>query len=295
MTIEKLRPGAARLAVESRRYRYRKTVDRLAVAVLALCTVLTVALLLVILGYVVYRGASAVSWSFLTSLPRPPGESGGGIANALVGSAIVVGLATLMAVPLGMGAAVFVNEFPDVILPRAVRFVADVLTGVPSIIVGLFAYAIIVEPMGRYSGLAGAAAYAFIMAPIILVSAHEALRLVPTSLREAGLALGIQRWKVILRVALPTARRALLTGMLLAVARALGETAPVLFTALGNQFWSTNPAKPIALVPLLIYRYAIGPYDDWHRQAWAASFVLVVVVLVASVFVRWALRGRYDD
>jgi phosphate transport system permease protein len=279
----------------TQRYLYRKSVEWLAWIGMLLCTGVTVFFLLTILGYVLYHGASYISWEFLTALPRPAGESGGGIANALVGSAMVVAVAACMAVPIGLGAAVFVNEFPSAHLGKLVRFLAEVLTGVPSIVVGLFAYALVVRSLGSFSGLSGSVAYAFIMIPIILISAHEAFRLVPTSLREAALALGVPKWRTILWVVLPVASRALLTGVVLAVSRVLGEAAPMLFTAFGNPFWNLNLRKPMATVPLLIYTYATGPYDDWHRKAWAASFVLLVVVLVTSVLTRAFLRGRSHE
>jgi phosphate transport system permease protein len=260
-----------------------------------LCASVTIFFLVTILGYVLYNGAAAVNWEFLTSLPVPAGETGGGIANALIGSALVVLCAAVMAVPIGLGAAVFVNEFPSAAFGRFVRFLAEVLTGVPSIVVGLFAYALVVRPLGGFSGLSGSVAYAFIMIPIILISAHEAFRLVPDSLREASLALGIPKWRTILRVVLPVASRGLITGVVLAVSRALGEAAPMLFTAFGNPFWNLNLGKPIATVPLLIYTYATGPYADWHRKAWAASFILLVVVLVTSVLTRAFLRGKSHE
>jgi phosphate transport system permease protein len=278
-----------------RRFRRRKLFERIAVGGAVCCTGVTVSLLWVILGYVVYRGGGAINWELLTALPTPPGEAGGGIANALVGSLIVVALGALLAVPLSLGAAIFVNEFPSPRLGRSVRFLAEVLTGVPSIVVGLFAYALIVQPTGTFSGFAGAAAYGFIMVPIIMISTHEALRRVPSHLREAAFALGVPVWRTILWVVLPVASRALLTGILLAVARALGEAAPMLFTAFGNPFWNLDPGKPMATVPHLIYLYATGPYADWHDKAWAASFVLLIVVLITSMLTRAVLRSKADE
>lgn len=278
-----------------RRFSRRKLVERIAVGGAVCCTAVTVSLLWIILGYVIYRGGSAINWELLTALPTPPGDPGGGIANALVGSLIVVALGAVMAVPISLGAAIFVNEFPSPRLGRAVRFLAEVLTGVPSIVVGLFAYALIVQPTGTFSGFSGAVAYAFIMVPIIMISTHEALRRVPPSLREASLALGVPVWRTILWVVLPIASRALLTGILLAVARALGEAAPMLFTAFGNPFWNLNPAKPMATVPHIIYTYATGPYADWHDKAWGASFVLLIVVLITSLLTRAVLRSKADE
>ena len=282
-------------AAERRHYQFRRATERLAGAGMVLCTAVTVFFLFMILGYVIYNGASAIDWNFLTGLPLPPGESGGGIANALVGSVLVVACAVLIAMPIGLGAAIFVNEFPSARLGRTVRFMAEVLTGVPSIVVGLFAYALVVRPMGSFSGFSGSIAYAFIMVPIILITSHEAFRLVPSSLREASLALGVPKWRTILGVVLPVSRTALLTGAVLAFSRALGEAAPMLFTAFGNPFWNLNLGKPIATVPMLIYTYATGPYDDWHQKAWAASFVLMMVVLVTSVMTRAFLRGKSHE
>ena len=273
----------------------RTLIDRAAVVLMFASTVLTVSVLLVILVYVAYEGAAYLNWSFITSLPTPVGEGGGGIANALVGSLEVVAVAGAMAVPIGVGAAIFLNEFRSAWLGWFVRFLADTLIGVPSIVVGLVAYAMVVQPMHEFSAISGAVAYAFIMIPIILITAQEALRLVPSTIREASLALGIPTWKTILRIVLPACSRALLTGLLLAFARALGEAAPMLFTAFGNPFWNLSLLKPIATLPLLIYRYATAPYDDWHAQAWAASLILVLVVLLASTLTRVAFRSKFDD
>ena len=273
----------------------RTLLDRVALCFMFASTVLTVSVLIVILAYVGSEGVSYLNWSFLTSLPTPVGEGGGGIANALVGSLEVVAVASAMAIPIGIGAAIFLNEFQSGWMGWFVRFLADILTGVPTIVVGLVAYAMVVQPMHAFSAVSGSVAYAFIMIPIILITAQEALRLVPGTIREASLALGIPTWKTILRIVLPTCSRALLTGLLLAVARALGEAAPMLFTAFGNPFWNTNLAKPVATLPLVIYRYATAPYDDWHAQAWAASLILVLVVLVASALTRLAFRSRHDD
>ena len=259
------------------------------------CLSVSVFFLVAILGYVLINGASYISWEFLTALPVPAGESGGGIANALVGSMLIVMVASLMALPIGIGAAIFINEFPSHGTGHTIRFLAEVMTGVPSIVVGLFAYALIVRPWGGFSAFAGSVSYAFIMVPIILITAHEALRLVPDSLREASLALGIPKWRTILGVVLPVSSRALITGVILAISRALGEAAPMLFTAFGNPFWNLNIGKPMATVPTLIYTYATGPYEDWHRKAWAASFVLLVVVLLTSVLTRAFLRGKSNE
>jgi len=279
----------------NRHYRYRKAVEWVNWSLMLFSIGVTVFFLVSILGYVLINGASHINWEFLTALPVPAGESGGGIANALVGSLLVVAIASLMAVPIGVGAAIFINEFPSNRLGATVRFLAEVMTGVPSIVVGLFAYALIVQPWGGFSAFAGSVSYGFIMVPIILISAHEALRLVPDSLREAALALGVPKWRTIIGVVLPVGSRALITGVVLAVSRALGEAAPMLFTAFGNPFWSLNLGKPVATVPLLIYTYATGPYEDWHQKAWAASFVLLIVVLFTSVLTRAFLRGKASE
>jgi phosphate transport system permease protein len=270
-------------------------IDRVMVGGMIAVTALVCGILFIIIAYIFYRGISYINWEFLTSNPRPIGSQGGGIANAIVGSLMLVGLASVLAVPIGVGAAIFISEFPTPRLQRMVRFMADVLTGVPSIVVGLFAYALIVEPTGTFSGWAGSAALAFIMIPIVLITAQEALRLVPGSLREAALALGVQRWRTIMMVVVPSARRAMLTGLILATARALGETAPLIFTTLGNNFWNTDPSKPLSAIPLVIYRYAVGPYQEEHQQAWAAAFMLLVVVFFISLMTRVVFRSRYED
>ena len=278
-----------------RHYRYRKFVEWDNWNGMLCCISISVFFLVAILGYVNVKGASYIDWEFLTGIPVPAGETGGGIANALVGSLLVVLVASVLALPIGVGAAIFINEFPSHGFGRTVRFLAEVLTGVPSIVVGLFAYALVVKPWGGFSGFAGSVSYAFIMIPIVLISAHEALRLVPDSLREASLALGVPKWRTIMGVVLPVSSKALITGAVLAISRALGEAAPMLFTAFGNSFWNLNLGKPIATVPLLIYTYATGPYEDWHRKAWAASFVLLIVVLLTSILTRAFLRGKSNE
>ncbi len=293
MVVE--RNAVAKPGLTDWRFRYRKAIDKINFVAMALCTGVTVFFLVVILGYVIVRGGSYIDWSFLTSLPVPVGEKGGGIFNALVGSLIIVAVAALMALPIGVGAAVFVNEFYSPCLGKFVRFLAEVLIGVPSIVIGLFAYTIVVWPTGRFSGFSGSVAYAFIMAPIIMISAHEALRLMPTTLREASLALGIPTWKTILRVVLPTTSRAMLTGVVLAIARALGETAPMIFTAFGNPYLNFNITKPMATLPLVLFTYATSPYEDWQAQAWATAFVLVVVVLFTSILTRYFLRSKFEN
>ncbi len=269
----------------------RKRWNRLMFGLTALCTGIALATLFAILGYIAWRGVSCVGWVFLTHLPAPVGEPGGGIANAIVGSAKLVALASVLGIPVGVLGGVYLAEYGDNLTGAVIRYAADLLNGVPSIVMGIFAYALIVLPMRHFSALAGSAALAVIMVPLVLRNTEEFVRLVPRSVREAGLALGVTRWKVILRIVLPTAAKGILTGALLAVSRVAGETAPVLFTAFGNRFWDNGWNNPIAALPLIIYTYAISPYEDWHRQAWAAAFVLLAVVLVANLGARVLLRA----
>lgn len=271
----------------------RRAVDRIMGGLAALAAILVVLPLLLIFGFLLVRGASALNPAFFTQLPKPVGEPGGGMANAIVGSLVLIGLASGLGLPLGILGGIYLAESRDPRLPWVVRFLADVLNGVPSIVIGIFAYTIVVLPMRRFSALAGGVALAVIMLPIILRTAEEMVRLVPASLREAALALGIPEWKVILRVVLPTARAGIITGTMVAVARIAGETAPLLFTAFGNRFWQHGLDQPIAALPLQIFAYAISPYDDWHRQAWAGALVLILLIFVASLVTRLATQGRY--
>ncbi len=260
----------------------------------AMSALVVVLPLILILVFLVYQGASALNLDFFTHLPKPVGEPGGGMANAIVGSLILIGLAACLGLPVGILGGVYLAESRDRRLPGVIRFLADVLNGVPSIVIGIFAYTIIVLPMRRFSALAGGFALAVIMLPIVLRTTEELVRLVPASLREAALALGSPEWKVILRVVLPTARAGIITGVMVAVARIAGETAPLLFTAFGNRFWSHGLDQPIAALPLQIFAYAIAPYDDWHRQAWAGALVLIVLIFSSSLVTRIVTRGRYS-
>ncbi len=265
------------------------------VAFLGLCVAsaaASVGVLLFILGYVAFRGAAYVNTDFFVHIPKPLGETGGGAANSLVGTLIMVALASAIAIPMGLGAGVLLSEYAGPRLGMAVRFVADVLTGVPSIVVGVFIYLILVLKMGGFSAIAGAVALAVIMLPIVARSSEEMLRLVPNSQREAALALGLTRWRSVLSVVIPAAMRGIATGALLAVARAAGETAPLLFTSLGNQFLTTDVTGEMDALPLRIYRYAVGPYVEWHHQAWAAAFVLVGMVLLINVAARFIMSRR---
>jgi len=248
--------------------------------------------LVLIFGFLLWQGASAINVDFFTHLPKPVGEVGGGMANAIIGTLILLGLASLLGLPIGILGGVYLAESRDRRLPWIVRFLADVLNGVPSIVIGIFAYTLVVLPMRRFSAVAGGVALAVIMLPIVVRTTEEMVRLVPASLREAGLALGVPEWKVVLRVVLPTARAGIVTGAMVAVARVAGETAPLLFTAFGNRFWHQGLDQPIAALPLQIFAYAIAPYDDWHRQAWAGALVLIGLVLVVSLMARLVTRGR---
>ncbi|MDW8075677.1 MAG: phosphate ABC transporter permease PstA [Bacteroidota bacterium] len=239
-----------------------------------------------VLWYTLVEGLSGLSWEFFTALPAPVGEPGGGMANAIVGSGIVVGCASLVAVPLGVLAGIFISEYASNRLAAGIRFITEVMLGLPSIILGIFAYSVVVKPMGHFSALAGACALAIVMLPIVTKTTEEILRLVPLHIREAGLALGIPQWVVITRIVLRAAARGILTGILLAVARAAGETAPLLFTALNNRFWSVALDQPIATLPVQIFTYAVAPYEDWHRQAWAGAVVLISLVLLLSFVLR---------
>lgn len=248
-------------------------------------------ILIVLLLYVLLNGLAYVNWEFLTTLPRPLGEPGGGMANAFVGSFIMVGLASILGTLVGVGAGIYLAEYSGQKLGVAIRFVADVLSGMPSVVIGIFGYAMVVLPLGTFSAIAGAFALGVIMLPVVARTTEESLRLVPRDLREASLALGIPRWRTILSVIVPTARAGLITGVMLAVARAAGETAPLIFTALGNRFWHEDLTSPIAALTLNIFQYAISPYEQWHQQAWAASFFLLAFVLVMNVSAR-LLAGR---
>jgi phosphate transport system permease protein len=259
----------------------------------ALAAALVVLPLLLIFGFLLYQGASAVNVEFFTRLPKPVGEVGGGMANAIVGTLILVGLASCLGLPVGILGGVYLAESRDRRLPWTARFVADVLNGVPSIVIGIFAYAVAVLPLRRFSALAGGLALAVIMLPIVVRTSEELVRMVPSSLREAALALGVPEWKVVLRVVLPTARAGILTGIMVSIARVAGETAPLLFTAFGNRFWHHGLDEPIAALPLQVFAYAISPYDDWHRQAWAGALILIGMVFAVSLAARVVTRGRF--
>jgi phosphate transport system permease protein len=264
------------------------------VAVTAACgamVLLAVAPLGSLLWLVVSRGVPGLTPSFFTALPTPVGEAGGGVGNAILGTGMLVGLACLVGLPLGIGAGVFLAERGDGGFGRAVRFAAEVFSGVPSIVVGIVAYGLVVIPMRRFSMLAGGLALALLMVPALARSTEELVRLVPHALREASLALGVPAWKTSLRIVLRTAAGGILTAALLAIARAAGETAPLLFTSLNNQYWNVRPDQPTASLTVQIFNYAISPYDDWHQKAWTAALVLLLLVGLLNVGARLALRG----
>jgi phosphate transport system permease protein len=260
------------------------------VAALALLAVLP---LLFIFGDLIHKGASSIDWNFFVKSPVPAGEAGGGVANAIVGTGIIVGLAALIGLPIGVGTGLYLAEYGSGRLGWAVRFVADVLNGTPSIVVGIFAWTWLVKPMGHFSALAGSVALAALMVPMIARTTEEMVRLVPHSLREAALALGYPRWRTSLRIVARTALAGILTGCLVGIARIAGETAPLLFTALGNLNFSTSILQPMQTLSLQIFTYATGPFDEWHRLAWAAALVLIGLVLLLAVAARWAIRQRH--
>jgi phosphate transport system permease protein len=270
----------------------RKFVNYFMFGMTGLCALITVGVLFFILGYLVWNGGSSLSWSFLTHLPVPVGERGGGMANAIVGSGKLLFLASAFGIPLGFLGGVYLAEFGGRGFPFVIRYTADLLNGVPSIVIGIFAYTIVVLPMKHFSAFAGGLALGLMMIPIAVRSTEEALRTVPLPLREGALALGASKWKTIATVVVPAARKGIITGIILDVARVAGETAPLLFTALNNQFWSPGWNQPIASLPVMVYTYAISPYDDWHRQAWAAGLVLLTMVLAANVVARLSVSGR---
>ncbi len=248
--------------------------------------------LLLILYYVAAQGASAINWDFFTKLPKPVGEAGGGLANAIAGSALMVGLASLIGLPVGLLGGVYLAEFGNNRFGWTVRFLADVLTGVPSIVIGIFIWAIIVVSTHTFSALAGGTALGVMMIPTIMRTTEELVRLVPMPLREGSLALGATHWRTVLSVVLPAAKGGVITGVLLAIARIAGEAAPLLLTAGSTQFWNLNPLQPTPSLPVQIYLYATSPFEEWHRLAWAASLLLVSLVLVLSILARYVTRGR---
>jgi phosphate transport system permease protein len=271
----------------------RKTVNHIVMGLAILSTVLVITPLVLILGYLIYKGASSLNFAFFTQIPKPVGEDGGGMANSIVGSGVILALASSMGIPVGIAAGVYLAEFGQgKMLANAVRFTADVLNGVPSIVMGIAIYSLIVMQQKHFSAFAGGVALAIMMVPTITRTTEEMLMTVPHAIREAALGLGVPKWRTAISVSLRTASPGIITGCMLAFARVAGETAPLLFTAFGNQFWSLSLTQPIAALPLQIYIYATGPYDEWHRLAWAGSLVLIVMIMVSVTLVRiFANRG----
>jgi phosphate transport system permease protein len=256
-----------------------------------LAAILVLAPLGAIFGYLVYKGIGSLNWAFLTNVPHPVGEPGGGMANAIVGSILILGLGSIIGVPLGIGAGVYLAEFGKGRYVDIVRFTADVLNGIPSIVVGIAVYALVVLPQQHFSALSGGVALGIMMIPTIARTTEEMLLMVPNTIREAALGLGIPQWRTTLQVTLRTASKGVITGAMLAFARVAGETAPLLFTAFGNQFWNLKPNQPTAALPIQIFAYAISPFDEWHRQAWAGALILIVLIVVAVSAVR-VVTGR---
>ncbi len=272
--------------------RTRRLTSTVMTTMAAICALFAVSILLLILGYITYRGIGAINYQFLVDTPKPVGE-GGGIGNAITGSLVLLGLASLIGLPFGVATGIYLAEFGDGRFASLVRFVTDTLTGVPSIVVGVFVYTLVVLPRKQFSALAGGLALALIMVPIVARTSEEIIRLVPASLREAALALGAPQWRVTLGVVLPAASSGIATGAMLAVARVSGETAPLLFTAFGSRFFNFYLDQPIAALPVQIYNYAISPYDEWHAQAWAATLVLMTLILAINIVVRFFTRRKF--
>lgn len=276
-------------------HRWRKFKNAWMQVLTLMCALLVVVPLGLIFYHVLKSGIGAVNWSFFTELPKPVGETGGGMANAIVGTFELLGLAALVGVPVGVLGGVYLSEYGAYRLNWWIRFAADILNGVPSIIWGMVVYALVVVPMKGFSAWAGGIVLGMMMVPLIMRTTEEVLLLVPGGYREAALALGISQWRAILQIVIRTALNGIITGVLLALARVAGETAPLLFTAFGNRYWSHHLSEPVAALPLQIFNYAISPYEDWHRQAWAGALVLLLLVAIINVSVRFLTRGRFES
>lgn len=273
--------------------RRRRIVNAVMVALTVLAAVLATLPLIVILAHLITVGARSLTPDFFTKMPSAPGESGGGMANAIIGTLILIGIAGVIGIPVGVGAGLYLAEHRGGRLADVVRFLSDVLNGLPSIVMGIFVWQFLVRPVGHFSALAGGVALGVMMLPTVARTTEEMVRTVPVSLREAALALGYARWRTSLTIVLRTAGAGIVTGTLVAIARIAGETAPLLFTAFGNNFWSTSLTQPIAALPLQIFTYAISPYDDWHALAWAGALVLIGIILVISIIARFATRRGF--
>lgn len=278
------------------RLQLRYLTNHLMTGIVTVCASVCVVVLLIILSYVIIRGLPALNFDFFTQRPLPYGEAGGGVAPAILGSLAIIAVAAFMGVPIGIGTAIYLSEFGRGRFALIVRFTVDLVAGMPSIVVGVFVWALLVRHVvGNYNALAGSVALAIIMVPIVTRTVEEVLRLVPDMLREASLALGIPKWKTILRVVVPTAKSGVVTGVILSMARAGGETAPLLLTSLGNQFFSFDFFRPMAALPVQIYNYAVAPYEDWHTKAWGSALVLILVISVLSFVTRWVTRDALTD
>jgi len=282
--------ASSELSLRYQRLGRRRVFASIGTALTLFCAALAAAALLAILVYVMVQGIGAINWAFLTQLPHPIGVSGGGVGNGIAGMVIVIGLATAMAVPLGLLTGIYLALFGRGAIPEALRFLSDVLSGVPSIAIGLFAYAVLVAPLKHFSGFSASFAFMMLMLPLLVRTSEQAIRSVPATVREGALALGMSNFRATVRIVLPTARPAIITALLLAIARVTGETAPLLFTAFGTQFWEMNPSNPMAVLSLQVFTYAISPYPNWQQQAWGGALVLIVAVFVLSLGARFMLR-----
>lgn len=284
--------------IETKSYSYRffrrKAVNGAMLALCAISAVIAIAILLLIFFYTINRGASYLSLDFFLQMPKPVGETGGGMANAIMGTVILISIGSVIGLPIGVMAGIYLAEYGNNKFAVLVRFMTDVLSGVPSIVAGVVAYSLVVIPMKHFSALAGGVALAILMIPTVTRTTEEMVKLVPHSYREAGLALGIPQWKTTMQIVLRTAFRGIVTGILLAVARVAGETAPLLFTALGNRFWSTSLDQPIASLSVFVYDYAKAPFEDWNNQAWTAALVLIILISILSLSVRIVTRNRFS-
>ncbi len=276
----------------SRSLRLRRVSGAVGIFSTAFCAGAVAIILLLILGYVIREGIGAISFSFLTELPHPVGVPGGGVSNGIVGSAIIVGIAALMAIPVGALTGVYLVYFGRGVSAGTVRFLSDVLSGIPSIVIGLFAYTVLVAPLGHFSAFSASVAFAMLMLPVIITTTESAMKGVSRELYEAALALGVSRHHAIVRVILPSARSGIITGIVLAIARVTGETAPLLFTAFGSQFWELNPNNPMAELSLQVFTYAISPYRSWHQQAWGGALILIFIVFIMNLGARMVLKPR---
>ena len=273
-------------------FKWRKTKSTIMVVLSVLCALIAIIPLFIILFYTISQGVSSINWEFFTQMPKPAGEAGGGMANALMGTGILIALGSVIGLPVGIFSGIYLSQNRSSWFAQSVRFLAEVLNGIPSIVIGVVAYIIVVLPMKHFSAIAGGFALGILMMPLVTRTTEEMINLIPNSVREAALGLGIPRWKATLFVILPAAFKGIFTGILLSVARAAGETAPLLFTALGNRFWSTQLDQPIASLTVFIYDYAKAPFDDWNRQAWAAALVLIVLIMFINILFRLVTRRK---